>query len=225
MMLHSATNRLPVIACSFCVLAAASPGGRLFGQHSKLRGATLPSITRRSPPPDACHPRAFELSGRCGLKVQSCGEVGPNRLEERSSQSPTTYGILLAEVSRMNLTVTDVKVFVPAKEFAPSAPLLRGAGLDAHHADRRQQLGRAGAGEAAVSICRTTTTRRGPTTSCLTSPGGDARAWHDHAKAVIDTGNYGPARLWEPKEESYGSLVTYVWDPSGVLLHFAQPLG
>jgi hypothetical protein len=50
----------------------------------------------------------------------------------------------------------------------------------------------------------------------------DAQAWFDHAQRVIARGNWQYARLQEPKEESYGALVTHVWDPSGVLLHFAQ---
>ena len=52
----------------------------------------------------------------------------------------------------------------------------------------------------------------------------DARAWWKHAAKVIDQWNYKYARLSEPKEQSYGALVTFVWDPSGVLLHFAQYL-
>lgn len=52
----------------------------------------------------------------------------------------------------------------------------------------------------------------------------DARAWWKHAAKVIDQGNYKYARLREPKEQFYGALVTFVWDPSGVLLHFAQYL-
>lgn len=51
----------------------------------------------------------------------------------------------------------------------------------------------------------------------------DAKAWWQHASQVIKEGNWKYARLREPKEESYGAVVTYVWDPSGVLLHFAQP--
>ncbi len=50
----------------------------------------------------------------------------------------------------------------------------------------------------------------------------DSRAWWQHASKVIEESNYKYARLKEPKEESYGALVTYVWDPSGVLLHFAK---
>jgi hypothetical protein len=52
----------------------------------------------------------------------------------------------------------------------------------------------------------------------------DARAWWEHAAKVIAEGKYQYARLNEPKQENYGALVTYVWDPSGVLLHFAQRL-
>ena len=50
----------------------------------------------------------------------------------------------------------------------------------------------------------------------------DARAWWQHASGVIENGGYQNARLGEPSEQPYGALVTFVWDPSGVLLHFAQ---
>ena len=50
----------------------------------------------------------------------------------------------------------------------------------------------------------------------------DAQAWWKHASRVIEDGGYQPARVREPQEQSYGALVTFVWDPSGVLLHFAQ---
>ena len=54
----------------------------------------------------------------------------------------------------------------------------------------------------------------------------DAQAWYEHAKAVIEEGSFGgPPRVNPPKEEDYGALVTYIWDPAGVLLHMAQPLG
>ena len=52
----------------------------------------------------------------------------------------------------------------------------------------------------------------------------DAVAWHRHAQAVIEQGAFGAARVEAPKYESYGALVTYIWDPAGVLLHMAQPL-
>lgn len=50
----------------------------------------------------------------------------------------------------------------------------------------------------------------------------DAQAWYDHAAAVIATGQFPGARVTPPKHESWGAIVTYVWDPCGVLIHFAQ---
>ena len=50
----------------------------------------------------------------------------------------------------------------------------------------------------------------------------DARTWWEHASTVIDEGGYEQARTREPEEQAYGALVTFVWDPSGVLFHFAQ---
>lgn len=52
----------------------------------------------------------------------------------------------------------------------------------------------------------------------------DAGAWYQHVVAVLERRKYGAARVREPTEQSYGALVTFVWDPVGVLLHFAQPL-
>lgn len=53
----------------------------------------------------------------------------------------------------------------------------------------------------------------------------DAEGWYRHVTKVLEQRSYGAARVKPPREESYGSLVTYVWDPVGVLLHLAQPLG
>lgn len=52
----------------------------------------------------------------------------------------------------------------------------------------------------------------------------DAQAWYEHIVAALDGDAYPTARVEPPKKETYGALVTYVWDPSGVLLHFAEML-
>lgn len=49
----------------------------------------------------------------------------------------------------------------------------------------------------------------------------DAQAWYDHAKAVIDGGEFGSARVSEP-EVVGGSKIVHVHDPSGVLLIFIE---
>ncbi|MDA1371007.1 MAG: hypothetical protein O2971_09630 [Proteobacteria bacterium] len=51
----------------------------------------------------------------------------------------------------------------------------------------------------------------------------DAHAWYDKVNTVLQERRYGAARVEPPREQSYGALVTFVWDPAGVLLHFAQP--
>lgn len=52
----------------------------------------------------------------------------------------------------------------------------------------------------------------------------DAEAWYRHVAGVLQKRKFGAARVKEPSQQSYGALVTFVWDPVGVLLHFAQPL-
>jgi len=52
----------------------------------------------------------------------------------------------------------------------------------------------------------------------------DAVAWAGHAQAVLDTGRFPGAAFRGTRVEPYGAIVTYVMDPSGVLLHFAQPV-
>lgn len=51
----------------------------------------------------------------------------------------------------------------------------------------------------------------------------DAEAWYKHAAEVVESGAFPVVRANPPKQEPYGALVTYVWDPCGILLHFAQP--
>lgn len=42
---------------------------------------------------------------------------------------------------------------------------------------------------------------------------------------LVESGRFPSVRVAQPKQEPYGALVTYVWDPSGVLLHLAQWMG
>ena len=53
---------------------------------------------------------------------------------------------------------------------------------------------------------------------------GDAAAWCDHIKSVLSERDYGEARVQPPTKQDYGALVTFLWDPSGVLWHLAQPV-
>jgi len=50
----------------------------------------------------------------------------------------------------------------------------------------------------------------------------DPAAWHDHVASVLAEGDFGDARVAEPKAEEWGATVTHAWDPSGVLLQFTK---
>lgn len=50
----------------------------------------------------------------------------------------------------------------------------------------------------------------------------DAQAWYEHVSKILEDGDFGKARLRPPKLEDYGAITLHVLDPSGVLIHFSQ---
>lgn len=50
----------------------------------------------------------------------------------------------------------------------------------------------------------------------------DAQAWYQHVLTVLRSQKFGDARVQPPKLQPYGALVTFMHDPSGVLLHLCQ---
>lgn len=50
----------------------------------------------------------------------------------------------------------------------------------------------------------------------------DAQAWYRHVAVVLHDDAFGGARVQAPKRQPYGAIVTFVHDPSGVLLHLCQ---
>ncbi len=50
----------------------------------------------------------------------------------------------------------------------------------------------------------------------------DAQAWYQHVSSVLRNDALAKARVQAPKLQLYGALVTFVHDPSGVLLHLCQ---
>jgi len=121
----------------------------------------------------------------------------------------------------MNLNASDVKTFVPAKNFKESFEFYTRLGWEFKFraeddgiailelADSRFYLQNYYQKEWADNFMMHIAVE-------------DAQAWFEHASAVIKAGNWPNARINAPKKEDYGAIVTYVWDPSGVLLHFAQ---
>lgn len=119
----------------------------------------------------------------------------------------------------MNLAVKDMKVFVPAKDFDESLRFYTALGwrmnwrhdglAEVELAGRRLYLQKFYAKEWAENFMIYVDVE-------------DAAAWHEHVAGILKSNPFGNARVAPPKEEPYGATVTYVWDPCGVPIHFAQ---
>ncbi len=120
-------------------------------------------------------------------------------------------------------TASDVKVFVPAKNFSESLAFYSKLGWQLNWQADDNSLAELELGGQRFYL-QNYYNKAWADNFMMNISVNDALAWWQHANHVIEEGNYKFARLQEPQEQSYGALVTFVWDPSGVLLHFAQSL-
>ncbi len=121
----------------------------------------------------------------------------------------------------MNLNTSDVKVFVPAMNFAESFKFYTEMGWSADWKADDGSLAILSLGDCRFYL-QNYYNKDWANNFMMHITVEDAQAWWEHGTKVIAAGNYKYARLSEPRKESYGALVTHVWDPTGVLLHFAQ---
>ncbi len=118
-----------------------------------------------------------------------------------------------------NLDVSDIRVFVPAKDFEVSKRFYVALGWKVQWSDD---------GLAVLELAnqrfylQNYYVEAWANNFMLHIGVADAYAWHAHVSAVLTAHNFPNARVAAPKHEDYGALVIYVWDPSGVLLHFTQ---
>ncbi|MGD9999662.1 MAG: VOC family protein [Ilumatobacteraceae bacterium] len=118
------------------------------------------------------------------------------------------------------LAVTDVRPFVPAEDFERSYAFYTALGWRTVWTD--------GEGLALMSLggrqfmLQNFYVKDWAENSMLVVEVADATAWYRHVARVLADGTFGKARVAEPQEQDWGALVTFVWDPCGVLLHFAQ---
>ena len=117
------------------------------------------------------------------------------------------------------LTVTDVKVFAPAKDFDLSLSFYRALGWKTNWTDgnlAELELG-------GVRFFLQNYYHKGWANNFMFYINvEDVDAWYQHATEVIENGDFGAARIKAPAKQSHGDIVCHVWDPCGVLLHFAQ---
>lgn len=118
-----------------------------------------------------------------------------------------------------NLHISDVRPFIPAQDFAVSKAFYEALGWNITWSDENLALLESGKYSFYLQAYYV---KDWAENTMLHLTVQDARACYAQIKPVIDSGLYPGARVSEPKQEPYGALVTYVWDPAGVLLHLAQ---
>ncbi len=118
-----------------------------------------------------------------------------------------------------NLNVSDVRTFVPAKDFDLSREFYLALGWHLLWSDENL---------AVLEIAdqrfylQNYYVKEWADNCMLHISVEDAGAWKEHASSVAEDIKYENVRVDGPKQQSYGALVTFVIDPSGVLLHFAE---
>lgn len=121
----------------------------------------------------------------------------------------------------MTPTAFDVKVFVPALNFQESIQFYEAMGWRSNFRDENDDIAELELADSRFYL-QNYYHKGWANNFMLLIKVEDAQAWWEQASAVIKAGKYKNARVKEPEEQPYGALVTHVWDPSGVLLHFAQ---
>jgi hypothetical protein len=114
---------------------------------------------------------------------------------------------------------TDLRPFIPAKDYALSRRFYAALGWTESYADDNIALLERGGTRFYLQAYYQ---KEWAENTMLHLTVQDAAAWHALAEQVLAGGEYPGARLKEPAEQPYGALVTHLIDPSGVLLHFAQ---
>ena len=119
----------------------------------------------------------------------------------------------------INLQASDVRTFIPARDFELSKAFYSALGCRLEWSDENLALFKlAGSG----FYVQRYYVKEWAENSMLHVSVQDAAHCYSGISELIHSGRFPSARVAAPKREPYGALVTYVWDPSGVLLHLAQ---
>ena len=115
---------------------------------------------------------------------------------------------------------TDLRAFIPARDFALSKAFHAALGWDVRDV---------GAGIALVAVgvaqhfyIRDYSLREVAENSMLHLTVDDAQACYAHVQSVLAEGHFPGARVQPPAARPCGAMVTFVHDPSGVLLQFCE---
>jgi hypothetical protein len=117
------------------------------------------------------------------------------------------------------ININDVRAFVPASNFAASKAFYVALGWNLQWSDERLALM-----EVADQrfYLQNYYEKTWADNFVLFVAVDDAQACFERVSELIESKQFPGVRATPPKLEPFGAKVTYVWDPSGVLLQFAQ---
>ena len=119
-----------------------------------------------------------------------------------------------------NLKVSDIRPFVPAKDFALSKRFYAALGWETQ--DVGPKLALVKLGDQQHFYIQDYYLKDVAENCMLHMTVEDAQAWHAHIVTVLRGGDFSGARVQAPSPQPYGASVVFVHDPSGVLLHLCQ---
>lgn len=119
-----------------------------------------------------------------------------------------------------NLAVTDLRPFIPAKDFPLSKCFYAALGWET--TDVGPGLALVRLGDEQHFYIQDYYLKDVAENSMLHVTVADAGAWHAHVSEVLRGGGFPEARVQPASKQAYGATVTFVHDPTGVLLHLCQ---
>jgi len=119
-----------------------------------------------------------------------------------------------------DLTVSDLRPFIPAKDFALSKRFYADLGWDT--LDVADRLALVSLSDQQHFYIQDYYVREMAENCMLHLTVVDAQAWHRHVSSVLQGNRFAGARVQPPKLQPYGAVVTFVHDPTGVLLHLCE---
>lgn len=119
----------------------------------------------------------------------------------------------------ITLQASDIRPFLPAKDFEISRDFYVALGFAVKWTDDNMALLESGQHRFYLQRYYV---KEWADNSMLHISVADAHACFLQITDLLAEGRFPGARVAQPKQEDYGALVTYVWDPAGVLLHLAQ---
>lgn len=119
-----------------------------------------------------------------------------------------------------NLDATSLRPFIPARDFELSKRFYAALGWDTRDVGPRLALVTIAAGQ--QFYLQDFHVPAFTENAMLHVTVADAAAWHAHVAAALEAGPFPTARVQAPRRQDYGAIVTFVHDPSGVLLHLCE---